>query len=283
MLTAKKSVLMISIFLILATVTAIEVKKTEFIVTTNPDNKLSISVVDPDLNNEEVELYEGVAKKSGEYRFTYHGIIDKVKLSARIVSNDTGEIIDEKEFGPYTLGTTTVRVNFTSSKVQAAEEPVIEEKTKLTESETSASESELTGLAIGETSGSLSSVYYYVIGGVLALVILVIVMRKRMSLATGSPTEPHPNKVMKANKVVPAKKEVVLPVADKSNDSSIGDTEKRIADLQKQLDQVRNEEKLAKLQKQLKLEQQSLKRLQEDNDDKPQFQQNNNLDNNKPF
>lgn len=274
---------MISLFLILATtVTAIEVKKTEFVVTTNPDSKLSISVVDPDLNNEEVELYEGVSKKSGAYRFTYHGIIDKVKLIVRIVNNNTGEIIDEKEFGPYSLGTTLVNVNFTSSKVESNEQ-VPEQTTELTESETSAPTSELTGLAVSETSLNFSSVYYYVIGGVLALVILVIVMRKRMSLGRSSPSEPHPNKVMKASKAVQAKKEVVVPVVDKSNES-INDTEKRIVELQKQLDQVRNEEKLAKLQKQLNLEKQSLKRLQDESDDKPQMQNNNNLDNqNKPF
>ena len=270
MLNAKKSLLMISIFLILATVTAVEVRKTEFVVITNPDNELSISVVDPDLNNEEIDLYEGIAKKSGEYRFTYYGVVDKVKLKARIVNNDTGEIVDEKEFGPYTLGTTIVNVNFTSSKVE--EEP--EQTTELTETETPVAESELTGFAIGETLGSFSSVYYYVIGGVLALVILLIVMKKRMSVKS-SPTEPNPKKIMK--KVdKPSKTEVKITAVDKTNDENIGDTEKRISDLQKQLEQIRSEEKLVKLQKQINLEKQSLKRLQDET---------NSLDNNqnKPF
>ncbi|MEK6925596.1 MAG: hypothetical protein AABW71_05165 [Nanoarchaeota archaeon] len=281
MLNIKKSLLVMSIFLILATVTAVEVRKTEFIVITNPDNKLSISVVDPDLNNEEIDLFEGVAKKSGEYRFTYYGVVDKVKLKARIINNGTGEIVDEKEFGPYTLGTTIVNINFTSSKVKGEE---LEQTTELTESETS--ESELTGLAISETFGGFSSVYYYVIGVVLALVIFIIVMRKRMSLdVKSSPTEPNPKKLMKKS-YPPAKTEVKVTTVDKTNETSINETEKRIADMQKQLEQIRSEEKLVKLQKQIKLEQQSLKRMQEDSDDGPQLPQNkdNNLDNQqKPF
>lgn len=283
MLNAKKSLLIIGFFLILATVTALEVKKTEFVISTDPYNNMSVSVLNAD-TGEEVELFEGRARKFGEFRFTYYGTISKIDIEARIINNETGEIIKEEKFGPYTLGAPTVNLNFSISELNKETEvvEVLPETTEVSTEEPN-EKSPILGLVIGED-GRFRKVYYYVFAGALGVIVLVILMRKRLSVKS-SPSEPHPNKVMK-KKTMSTKTEVPVQVVDKSNESNINDTEKRIADLQKQLEQIRNEEKLAKLQKQLNLEKQSLKRLQDDNEDKPQVQQNqnNNLnDQNKPF
>lgn len=274
MLSTKKSLLVIGFFLIMATVTALEVKKTEFVIATEPYNNMSVSVLNAD-TGEEVELFEGRARKFGEYRFTYYGTISKVDLEVKILNNETGEVIKEEKFGPYIIGVPTVKLNFSISELN--EEPevveeVLPETTEVTTEETS-EKSPISGLVIGED-GQFRKVYYYVLAGALGVIVLGILMRKKLSVKS-SPTEPHPSKVMK-KKMAPAKTEVPVQVVDKSNESSINDTEKRITDLQKQLEQIRNEEKLAKLQKQLNLEKQSLKRLQDENEDKPQVQQNQN-------
>ena len=78
---------------------------------------------------------------------------------------------------------------------------------------------------------------------------------------------------LRQKKESPSKTEVVVPQTAPTNQTSINDTEKRIADLQKQLEQIRSEEKLLKLQKQLNLEKQELNKLQSENDGK--LDQNN--------
>lgn len=275
MLNAKKSLLVISLFLVLATVTALEIKKTEFVITTDPYLNLSISVIDP-ATSQEVELFEGRARKFGEFRFTYYGIVSKVSLEVRAINNETGELIKEEKFGPYTLGVPTVNLNF-SVAPKVEETPVVEEnlpETTEVSTEEANERSPILGFVIGDD-GKFRKIYYYIFAGIIGLVVLAIVMRKKISVKSG-PVEPHPSKVMK-KKVIPAKTEVPVQTVDKSNESNINDTEKRIAELQKQLEQIRNEEKLAKLQKQLNLEKQSLKRLQDETN--PPVQQNLNLDN----
>ncbi|MBM3232029.1 hypothetical protein FJZ21_01470 [Candidatus Pacearchaeota archaeon] len=262
MLKAKKGLLILGFLLILATVTALEVRKTEFVITTNPYLNLSISVIDPD-TKEEVELFEGRARKFGEFRFTYYGIVDKVSLEVRAINNESGELIKEEKYGPYNLGVPTVNFNFTIAE-EVKETEVVEEslpETTQVSSEEANEKSPILGLVIGED-GQFRKVYYYVFAGALGVIVLVILMRKRLAMKSG-PTEPNPSKIVK-KKVVPTKTEVPAQVVDKSNESNINDTEKKIADLQKQLEQIRNEEKLAKLQKQLNLEKQSLKRLQDE-------------------
>lgn len=281
MLKSKKSLLILGFLLILATVTALEVKKTEFIINTNPYLNLSVSVLNSD-TNEEVELFEGRARKFGEFRFTYYGTVSKVSLEVRAINNETGELIKEETFGPYTLGIPSATFNFSVTEEPKETEVVEETLPETTEvsTEEANEKSPILGLVIGED-GQFRKVYYYVFAGALGVIVLVILMRKRLAVKSG-PTEPNPSKIVK-KKVAPAKTEVPVQVVDKSNESNINDTEKRIADLQKQLEQIRNEEKLAKLQKQLNLEKQSLKRLQ-DETNPPAPQNNNNLDDqNKPF
>lgn len=273
MLNAKKSLLIVSLFLILATVTALEVKKTEFVIATDPYLNISVSVIDED-TKEEVELFEGRARKFGEFRFTYYGTVSKVMLEVRAINNETGELIKEEKYGPYSLGVPTVTLNFSlPSETEEIVEETLPETTEVSTEEASEG-SPILGLVIGED-GKFRQVYYYVFAGALGLVIFVVLMRKKLAVKSG-PTEPHPSKITK-KKITSDKPEVPVQAVDKSNDSTINDTEKRISDLQKQLEQIRNEEKLAKLQKQLNLEKQSLKRLQDENS--PPAPQNNNLDN----
>lgn len=280
-----KSLVITGLFLLLiAAVSGLEVKKTEFIFNTDPYVNISVSVLNEE-TGEEVELFEGRARKFGEFRFTYYGTVDQVNLKAKIINNETGDVIKEETFGPYVLGIPSATMNFTLGEIGASEETVEETVPETTEvvSEEASENSPILGLVIGEN-GEFRKIYYYVSAGIIGLVILTVVLRKRLSTVKSGPVEPHPSKVIK--KVKPSSKtEVVVPVVDKSNEENINDTEKRIADLQKQLEQIRNEERLAKLQKQLNLERQSLKKLQEETEEpKVNPSQNNNLDNQpKPF
>ena len=279
-----KSLVITGLFLLLiAAVSGLEVKKTEFIFNTDPYVNISVSVQNEE-TGEEVELFEGRARKFGEFRFTYYGTVDQVNLKAKIINNETGDTIKEETFGPYVLGIPSATMNFTLGEIEASEETVEETLPETTEviSEEASENSPILGLVIGED-GEFRKIYYYVSAGIICLVILTVILRKRLSTVKSSPVEPHPTKVTK--KVKPSKTEVVVPVVDKSNEENINDTEKRIADLQKQLEQIRNEERLAKLQKQLNLERQSLKKLQEETEEpKVNPPQNNNLDNQpKPF
>lgn len=279
-----KSLMIVGLFLLLiVAVSGLEVKKTEFIFKTDPYVNISVSVQNEE-TGEEVELFEGRARKFGEFRFTYYGTVGQVKLKAKIINNETGDTIKEETFGPYVLGIPSATMNFTLEEIEAPEEIVEETLPETTEVivEEASETSPISGLVIGED-GKFRKIYYYVSAGIIGLVILAVILRKRLSTVKSGPVEPHPNKVTK--KVKPSKTEVVVPVVDKSNEENINDTEKRIADLQKQLEQIRNEERLAKLQKQLNLERQSLKKLQEETEEpKVNPPQGNNIDNQpKPF
>lgn len=286
MLKSKIGLMILSLFLIIGTVSALEVKKTEFVINTEPYQNLSISVVDPDTESE-VELYEGRARKFGNFTFTYHGTVDKVSLHASILDAPGGQSIKNEIFGPYTLGSSRVDVNFyfvpqvtETSDVEAVEEEL--ELNASTEEETSEEGSSVTGLAVeGSPSSGFSNLYYYVGAAVLGVLILVFVLRNKLSLVTSSPKEPNPKKIVDKKK--PEKTEISaqdVSVKEKSQES-INDTEKRIADLQKQLEQIRSEEKLVKLEKQINQEKQSLKKLREEaNPEKTQNLNNQNQQNN---
>jgi hypothetical protein len=256
----KRIVVLFSLVLFLAVVVAaLEVKKTEFVVSTEPYQNLSITVVNSD-SNEELQTFVGRARKFGEYRFTYYGTISKVELKATIVNNETGEILKEQKFGPYTLGVASINLNFSLGEAEEAEKET--EAVEVNESEEVVQEKKnpLLGMVIGEN-GEFSKVYYYIGAGVFGAIILIIILRKRMS-ASGAPVEPHPKKIIRAKIDKPSKIEIA-PVKEEPSKETIADTEKRIADLQKQLEQIRSEEKLLRLQKQLDVEKQSLKRMQE--------------------
>ncbi len=277
MLNAKNSFLMIAFSLLLiGTVSSLEVKKTEFIVTTDPYQNLSIAVKNAD-TNELLQEFSGRARKFGEFRFTYYGTIDSVNLEASIVNNDTGETIKEEDFGPYSLGTATINLNLSSDEV--VEEIESDESTEVS-NESASENSPILGFATGEI-GNLSKVYYYIAAAVFGVIVIIIVLKKHLSMVKSGPVEPNPKKVLKSKSEKPSKTELsIQSVPQKSNESSIDDTEKRIADLQKQLEQVRNEEKLVKMQKQLAMEQKELKRLQTEDEPVQQPQNSLNQDNN---
>jgi len=273
---------MISFVLAIGLVTALEVKKTEFVIKTEPYQNLSISVIDPD-TDEEVELFEGRARKFGEYRFTYYGTIDKVLLKVSIIDNETGKKLKNDKFGPYDLGSSEVPIDFYLLSVDdsesGTEEESIDDLNASTETDdVSQQKGKIQGLIIGQNL-NFSKTYYFVGAGVLGVLILAFVLRKHLIFVKpASPVEPHPSKVVKSKSEKPEKVEVKpQTVTNKSNDNvSINETEKRIADLQKQLDEIRGEEKLLKLQEQLKRERQSLKKMQEDLADEPPKLQNSN-------
>lgn len=273
MFNAKNILFFLAISILFVTAThALEVKKTEFVITTEPYQNLSISVVNPD-TNEEIQVFAGRARKFGEYRFTYYSTIQKVLLSASIMNNQTGEVVKNKKLGPYTLGAPQIALNFSLADEQVVEEEPQEEEVEVNETlpETSKSSEEgsersaILGFVIGEN-GEFRKIYYYIGAGALIAIILIILLKKGVNLKS-SPTEPDPNKVIKSKSDKPTKEEVKAQkqeIAKATAPASVEDTENKITDLQKQLEQIRNEEKLLQLQKQLNSERNRLDKLRKD-------------------
>lgn len=258
------TILIFSLFFV-SMVSSLEVKKTEFVVTTNPYVNLSFTVIDSE-SKEELQTFEGRARKFGEYKFTYYGLINKVSLIGNIIDNETQEIILKKEFGPYTLGTPQISFNLTLSEPEQISEILNESNQN---SEVSVTNKSATGKSpiIGFVTGSVgefSNIYYYVGAGALGLIILIIVFKKRFTTMKSAPVEPNPKKT-KVIKKMPSKVEVAVPKSATVSSTSVDETEKKIIDLQKQLEQIRSEEKLVKLQKQLDQERQELNKLRSEN------------------
>jgi len=269
----KMILVLISILLVGALVTALEVRKTEFVINTEPYQNLSIRVINADTKGE-MQVFEGRARKFGEYRFTYYGTIAKVSLAASIVNNATKEVLKEKTFGPFTLGAATETIDFyLSGSAATANDTVLNSSSQIQNSDGTENPS-IQGAVINESSG-FSNKYYYVGAGVLAALVLAFVFRKQLLTRNSSPSEPKPAEVY-TKQIIPSKKEITPQVSaskkmsksGKASKSSINETEKRIADLQKQLDEVRNEEKLVALQKQLNQEKKTLSSMTEGSDSK---------------
>lgn len=250
--------------LFVVSVGALEVKKTEFIIATDPYQNLSFTVIDSD-SNAELQTFAGRARKFGEYRFTYYGLIPKISLTGSIVNNDTGETLKTQNFGPFNLGTSNVNLNLTLTELEndSVENIVVTNSSSSLTNESAEGRTSILGFVTGDN-GAFSNVYYYVGAGALGLIILMIIFRRKTS-SVSTPVEPN-HKKMKSDKKVQAKTEVVIPQAAPTNQTSINETEKRITDIQKQLEQIRSEEKLLKLQKQLNQERQELNKLQSEND-----------------
>lgn len=192
--------------------------------------------------------------------------------------------------GSYNLGPAVTTIEFYVLEKETSEENQEEElidglnaSKEVDDLKLNKNKSLIQGLAIGENF-KFSNTYYYVGVAVLGALILVFILKRKISTKVlKSPVEPHPSKVISSKNTKHSKVEVpVKNPTEKTSDSTINETEKRISDLQKQLEQIRSEEKLLKLQKQLNQEKQSLKKMQEDLDDRPQVPQKDsqNLDNN---
>lgn len=265
MFKSKKTIfILLFSFVFVFAVSALSVQKTEFVITTDPYQNLSFTVVNPD-TNEELQVFAGRARKFGEYRFTYYGTISKIKVVASIINNATEEIVKKKEFGPFTLGTPSVNLNFSLSDGEnAASENNLENLNANTETNEVPSleeNSPISGAVVG-TEKSFSSLYYIVAAVVLCMVVLIFLLKRKMFFKSG-PNEPDPKKLVKTDKKSYSKTEVVVS-PQSSTTETIGDTEKKIVELQKQLEQIRSEEKLLKLQQQIDLEKKSLNKLHDE-------------------
>ena len=137
--------------------------------------------------------------------------------------------------------------------------------------QSSQGKSPILGFVIG-TNGKFSSIYYYVGAGVLGLIILLIIFRRKVK-TDNSPTEPNPNK-MKSKPNKQSKIEVKVTPQNIISSNPI-DTEKRITELQKELEQIKNEEKLVQLQNQVIKERHELKKLRDGKEFKSQDFNNN--------
>jgi hypothetical protein len=276
-------------------VSAIEVKKTEFVVITDPYQ--NITAVVKDEAGAELQTFAGRARKFGEYRFTYHGLVSKVKLSVSIINNATEEVLVSKNFGPYTMGNpvnVTLKLNTNpGSGASVVDTPNAQNNntnsTNVSSSNSQASAANpLTGRAVGESVPGLPKTVYYVLAGFLGVGLLIFILRKKMPSKKGTPKEPDHQKMFDK----PVVKEMVkeefkpestpLPITP-SKEAEAQEIQQKISALQGQLEQIRGEEKLIKLQRQLDRERGELKKLREDkrfnaNNTSPSGPQNKNQD-----
>ncbi|MBS3083402.1 hypothetical protein J4423_01210 [Candidatus Pacearchaeota archaeon] len=270
MKNSKLIILIIALSVIfIGIVSALEVKKSEIIVKTEPSINISVTVINPN-TNEELQTFSGKSKKFGEYRFTYYGVVNQISLSASIMGNDTQQVIKNEKFGPYNLGTPTITINFTLSEPEEneiIEADVTNETSNITESETNQSQgrSPILGF-VTRANIKFSKTYYYVGAGALGLIILIIILKRRITVK--SPMEPNPNKI-KTDKKTQSKTEVTVAVQNTAPLNS-ADTEKRISELQKELEQIKSEEKLVQLQRQVFKERQELNKLRSEKEFKAQ-------------
>ncbi len=274
MITTKQIIIsLFFIFVVLSFVSALDVKKSEIVIVTDPYQNLSVVIQDE--SGADIQTFAGRARKFGEYRFTYYGVIPKIKLKASIVNNGTGEVLLSKEFGPYNLGNL---INITLKLLDDDRDdsenivpfPINSSNSTNVSNATSGifeNTNPLTGRAIGEIIPSLPKTYYYVVAGFLGLGLLIFVLRKKINMVKKSaPAEPDHQKMFDKPVVRESVKEEFKPevsqvsASDKSSEAQ--EIQDKISGLQKQLDQIRGEEKLIKLQRQIARERDELKKLQ---------------------
>jgi hypothetical protein len=278
-------IILVFIFLMFVTsfVSAVEVKKTEFVIATEPYQ--NITAVVKDEAGADLQKFVGRARKFGEYRFTYYGLVPKVKLNVLIINNDTEEVLVSKDFGPYTTGSSTVNVTVMLNPGQGnaivnTPNPISQNSSNnngsnstnvtLANSSVNSNANPLTGRAIGESLHSLPQSVYYVLAGFLGVGLLIFVLRKKMRHITkNAPKEPNHQKMFDKPVVKEPVKEEFKPESNSisiasNKESEAQEIQQKIIDLQKQLEQIRGEEKLIRLQRQISKEKDELKKLQED-------------------
>ncbi len=278
MMTAKKIIIsLFFIFVILSFVSAIEVKKSEIVVITDPYQNLSVVIKDD--SGADLQTFAGRARKFGEYRFTYYGVVSKIKISASIIDNRTNEVLSSKDFGSYSLGeliTITLKLNETPESDSVLVNALTSQNNTNSSNSmnvsnaTSGSASPITGRAIGGIIPSLPKTYYYVLAGFLGLGLLIFVLRKKINISKKSaPAEPDHQKMFDKPVARESAKEEFkpevsqVPTADKSSEAQ--EIQDKISGLQKQLEQIRGEEKLIRLQRQIAREKDELRKLQDGN------------------
>ncbi|MGV8142267.1 MAG: hypothetical protein ACP5NS_01370 [Candidatus Pacearchaeota archaeon] len=269
----KPLVVLFLVFSVLSFVSALEVKKTEVVIVTDPYQNMSVVV--KDIDGVALQTFAGRARKFGEYRFTYYGVVPQIIIAASIYDNQTQQNLASKDFGPYAVGNlVNVTLKYLDSEAKVIEDPVptlVTNETNVTANISTSVPSPLTGRAVGGEIGGviseLSPVYYYVAIGLFGFGIFAFLMRRRLSVKVGKshPKEPDHKKMFDKKEEKVSVKEEFTPGANSTvvapEKSNAEDLQQKISALQKELEQVRGEERLIRLQRQLAREQQELKKL----------------------
>lgn len=255
---------LIVIVLVACFVVALDVKKSEIVVHTKAYQNLTLKFVDT-ASESVLQTYSNRSRKFGELRWMFYTVVGEFKLFITDVDTNGAEPV---EYGPFQSGS-PVEINFSGWSVENKED-IVEDEDKadsiveanssnlVNYSEMNEKNSPLTGFTIGDKYVSPKTIYFVVIGAfvlVIAAFILRIALRNKM---TAQPLPPNPDKFEDIGKIRPSAelKKIQLPEDN---------TGKKIASLQKQLDELKSQERLATLQKQVAQEKESLRKMQDAN------------------
>ena len=280
MITRKVGVICLLILLALPFVWGLQAVKTPIALQTERRQNFTMQIID-NQDSTVLQTVAGRADGAGTYSFAYYGFAAKVKIRLELTEGDS--VVKSKDFGPYTAGTTvnlTLRIGDSSQDTPSGapidvnssnQNTTVNATTNVTANTTiqnsSVGVSALTGRVVGENDERIafSNIYYYVGAVVLGALILLVVFRRK-GVKKDGPIEPDHRKLFGKTAPKPSAKEEYSPSSpivvapDASTDISDGD--KKIAELQKQIDKIRSADKVDKLKKQIAQEQEELKKLQ---------------------
>lgn len=267
---------LILLLVALTFVVALEAKKSDVIIRTKPYQNLTLKFVNAD-DEEVLQTYSNRSRKFGELRWAFYSVVGNFKLFVTDVDTEGAEPV---EYGPYQTGV-PIEINFSGWSAEGNPSPPPAQSngnlnaTNLNTSSTnsttnsssgqSAGNSPITGLAI-EGDGLSSNLYYFVAIGAFALAMAALVVRRLLRSRMIAPAPPSPVKFDKVEKVGPhteGTKIVNRFDAALQQRKATGNAENRIAGLQKQLDELKNEERIVDLQKQIAIEKESLRKMRE--------------------
>ena len=263
---------LIFMFAAMCLVVALEVKKSEIIIRTKPYQNLTLKFVDS-ITDDTLQTYSNRSRKFGELRWAFYSVVGEFKL---FITDLDVEDADSVEYGPYQTGV-LVDVNFSgwsaesnpsppvaiSNIVEELEDGVVNGTNNSTNSSANQNigGSVLTGRVIDSESIS-SGKYYFVAIGAFALAIAIFVVRRllRNKMTTNAPQNSlKVDKIEKLRPLVDAKRVRNSDVIAKQRTTD--DAEKEILDLQKQLNELKNEERVVELQRQVAREKESLRKM----------------------
>ncbi len=258
---------LLAIVLVACFVVALDVKKSEIVVRTKAYQNLTLEFIDT--NSESVlQTYSNRSRKFGELRWTFYTVVGEFKLFITDVDTEGAEPV---EYGPFQSGS-PVEINFSGWSAENKEDIddaveynkdldlLVEANSSNLEnySENSEENSPVTGWTIGGKILSSKNIYFVAIG-VFTLAIAAIIMGRTLrNKIKSQPSPPNPDKFEDAGKVRPTTEMKKIQL-------STDDTGKKIEILQKQLDELKNQERLVSLQKQIDKEKENLRRLQDTN------------------
>ena len=263
---------LIFVFIVIGFVVALEVKKSEILIRTKPYQNLTLKFVDSD-TNDELQTYSNKSRKFGELRWAFYSVVGEFKLF--ITDLDT-EDADPIEYGSYQSGV-PVEVNFSgwsaennpsppavvSDILGDLEDGVVNGTNNSTNSSTGQNlgGNPITGRVIDGESITSGKYYFIAIGAfVLAIAIFVVRRLLRNKMTTNAPQNSlKVDKIEKLRPLVDAKRVRNSDVIAKQRTTD--DAEKEILDLQKQLNELKNEERVVELQRQVAREKESLRKM----------------------